>query len=713
MKRNTNVFCAAGLALALFCECAGTVNNASTGTDRIGLETLDLSTMTSGWNPPKVNVANGGTPFRIGGETFKRGVGTHAASFYEIEVKGEAVRFTATIGADAGMEIARRGSVRFSVFADGRRVFRSPVHRFGNAAERIDVPLRGAKRVILWVDDAGDGLCNDIADWCEADFEVMPGTTLRPVRYETVPEQFGILSPKIGDEPRLNAPYVFGVRPTHPLLFTLPCSGARPMTFTAKGLPAGVTLDAKSGILTGAIAGRGEYPVTVTATNGKGSDTRVYRLVVGERIALTPPMGWNSWNCFASAVSADDIRAAADAFVRERLIDFGWSYVNIDDFWCNYQRDDAHPDIHGPMRRRNGTVVTNARFPDMKGLADYVHAKGLKIGIYSSPGPLTCGGCTGSWGYEAIDAATWAAWGFDYVKYDWCSYTDVAVAKDDPTLYYQAPYLKLGRELARQDRDIVYSICQYGMDWVSRWGDKVGGQCWRTTHDIEDTWESMRFIAAAQRGLERFAGPGGWNDPDMLIVGWVGWGPKLHPTRLTPNEQYTHMTLWSLFAAPLLIGCDLTKLDDFTRAILTNPEVLAVNQDPLGKAAARVGGDDPGFYEDIWARPLEDGSIAVGIVNLSYETRTIAVDLRGLGLVGEWKVRDLWRRIDEKPVRDVYTVTLPAHAPHFIRLTAGADGRLAPGVTDVRDAAWNVHFGPDRDTKATVEKGCPTCPKGK
>ena len=173
------------------------------------------------------------------------------------------------------------------------------------------------------------------------------------------------------------------------------------------------------------------------------------------------------------------------------------------------------------------------------------------------------------------------------------------------------------------------------------------------------------------------------------------------------------MTLWSLFAAPLLIGCDLTKLDDFTRAILTNPEVLAVNQDPLGKAAARVGGDDPGFYEDIWARPLEDGSIAVGIVNLSYETRTIAVDLRGLGLVGEWKVRDLWRRIDEKPVRDVYTVTLPVHAPHFIRLTAGADGRLAPGVTDVRDAAWNVHFGPDRDTKATVEKGCPTCPMGK
>ena len=190
--------------------------------------------MTSGWNPPKVNVANGGTPFRIGGETFSRGVGTHAASFYEIEVKGEAVRFTATIGADAGMEIARRGSVRFSVFADGRRVFRSPVHRFGNAAERIDVPLRGAKRVILWVDDAGDGLCNDIADWCEADFEVMPGTTLRPVQYETVPEQFGILSPKIGDEPHLNAPYVFGVRPTHPLLFTLPCSGARPMTFTAR-----------------------------------------------------------------------------------------------------------------------------------------------------------------------------------------------------------------------------------------------------------------------------------------------------------------------------------------------------------------------------------------------------------------------------------------------------------------------------------------------
>ena len=663
--------------------------------------------------PPAKNKSVMGEPLRIAKQAFKRGIGSHANAVGLYQFKGgKPISFEAFVGVDGYVLGKDNGdaSLKFVVRADGKAVAESPVMKADTPAFHLKADIRGAKTVELVIDDLGNNSW-DLADWCDARFTFEEGTEV--VVYDGLTPQLGILTPKPGPAPRINGAKVFGVRPGHEILWKLPVSGERPMALSAANLPKGARFDAKTGILSGAVAERGTYPIAFTAKNAKGEATSTLKLVVGDRIALTPPMGWNSWNVFANKVTEKDIRDTVDVFAGTGLGEHGWSYVNIDDFWCNYQRKDAHPDIQGPMRRRDGTVVTNARFPDMKGLADYVHAKGLKVGLYSSPGPLTCGGCTGSWGYEAIDAATWAGWGFDYVKYDWCSYGDVAVAKDDPTLYFQAPYLKLGRELARQDRDIVYSLCQYGMDRVSRWGDKVGGQCWRTTHDIEDTWESMRFIASAQQGLERYAGPGAWNDPDMLIVGWVGWGPKLHPTRLTPNEQYTHMTLWSLFAAPLLIGCDLTKLDDFTRAILTNPEVLAVNQDPLGKAAARVGGDEPGFYEDIWARPLEDGSIAVGIVNLSYETRTIVVDLRGIGLVGEWKVRDLWRRIDEKPVRDVYKVTLPAHAPHFIRLTAGADGRLAPGVTDVRDAAWDVHFGPDRDTKATIADDCPLCPKGK
>ena len=698
---------AVSLAALAGCRAGGGAGGAET---TIGLETLDLKTMSSGWNTPQPNRANGGGELEIGGVRFARGVGTHAVSDYELEVFGEALSFSAMVGVDTGIAHATLGTVRFQVIADERVVAESPLMRHGQPAVRLEASLAGAKRVSLHVTDGGDGVSNDIANWCDADFTVRPGTVLKPVVYPPELEQFGILSPKAGDAPCINPPRILGVRPGHPVIFTLPVSGERPMKFSAQFLPPGLALDPSTGVLTGSVVERGNYAIVFTAENAKGKDRRVFRLVVGDKIALTPPMGWNSWNCFASAVKESDIRAAADAFVKERLVDYGWSYVNIDDFWQNHQgKPDQSKDIKGPMRHKDGTVVVNARFPDMKGLADYVHAKGLKIGLYSSPGPLTCGRCTGSWGFEAIDAKTYADWGYDYLKYDWCTYGETAVGVAGTDFYYQAPYLKMGREIAAQDRDIVFSLCQYGMGKVSSWGERVGGQCWRTTGDITDTWDSLRMIADGQDGLERWAGPGAWNDPDMLIVGWVGWGPRLHPTRLTPNEQYSHMTWWSLFSSPLLIGCDLTKLDDFTRALLTNPEVIEVNQDPLGKTAARVAGDPAKTKWEVWARPLEDGGVALGLFNVSPLKRTVSVDLAKLGLLGEWKVRDLWRRTDEKPARGVYSVDLPSHAPHFVKLTPGSDGRLAPGMSDVRDAAWHVLFGEDRDKRATYEK-CPDCP---
>ena len=711
-----------GLALVLLGGCTWLDRSGPADGGIIGLETLDVTTMTSGWNPPTKNVANGGNPFQIGLASFARGVGTHADSRYRLRVeKGEALEFRAKVGVDAGLRFADRGTVQFFIRANGKTVARSSVLRFGDDAETLVAPLVGAKTIELIVTSAGDGNVNDIADWCEADFSVRPGTELVPFTSQTDTRQFGILSPAPSAAPRINPPRVFGVRPGRPILFSLPVSGERPMKVTAQGLPAGVTLDEATGRLGGSVERRGEYAIRFTATNAKGADTRDFKLVVGDAIALTPPMGWNSWNCFASVVNAQDIRSAADAFEKERLADYGWSYINIDDFWQNHQGEDwkgpdgksvGTDDVKGPMRHADGKIVVNRRFPDMKGLADYVHAKGLKIGLYSSPGPYTCGRCTGSWGFEEIDARTYADWGYDYLKYDWCTYGDVAVGIKNSPLYYQAPYLKMGRALAAQNRDIVYSLCQYGMGNVSQWGGAVGGQAWRTTGDIQDTWDSMRSIVCAQAGLEHFARPGNWNDADMLIVGQVGWGPKLHPTRLSPNEQYSHMTWWSLFASPLLIGCDLTKLDPFTKSLLTNAEVLEVSQDPLGKAAGRVLADEDGGEDwEVWARPLADGSIAMGVFNVSELEREIVVDLAKIGLAGEWKVRDLWRCADEKPVREWYRVKLPSHAPHFIRLTPGAGGRLAPGVTDVRDHAWNGLFE-GLDKKATYED-CKSCPKRK
>ena len=701
--RKMTVLMAGALALG---GCVGVSSSEST----VRLEDLDVSTMSCAWETPKKNRSVGGGELEIGRVRYAHGVGTHAASKYRLRVHGEALEFRAKVGADTSIRSATLGSVVFVVKADGRTVVRTPLLKFGSPAVEIVAPLAGAKVVELIVRDGGDGIANDLADWCDAVFTVRPGTTFEPFEIPPETDQFGILTPPAPEAPRINPPRIFGVRPGSPILFTLPVSGLRPMTVSATGLPAGVTLDAATGRLGGSVAARGEYKIRFTAKNAKGADTRDFTLVVGDKIALTPPMGWNSWNCFASAVCEQDIKAAADAFVKERLVDYGWSYVNIDDFWQNHQgAADQSTDIKGPMRHADGTVVVNRRFPDMKGLADYVHAKGLKIGLYSSPGPLTCGRCTGSWGFEEIDARTYADWGYDYLKYDWCSYGSVAVGEPETPLYYQAPYLKMGRALQAQKRDIVFSICQYGLKQVSQWGGAVGGQCWRTTSDITDSWGSLRPIVTMQEGLEHFAKPGNWNDPDMLIVGWVGWGPKLHPTQLTPNEQYAHITWWSLLGSPLLIGCDLTKLDAFTKALLTNPEVLEVNQDPLGKTAARVLGDDDREEWEVWARPLADGSIALGVFNVSPQKREIVVDLGGMGLAGEWKVRDLWRCRDEQPVRTYYRVTLPAHAPHFIRLTPGADGRLAPGVQDIRDAAWN-HLFDNQDKRATFEE-CKTCPK--
>ena len=308
-------------------------------------------------------------------------------------------------------------------------------------------------------------------------------------------------------------------------------------------------------------------------------------------------MGWNSWNCFGCDVNEANVRAAADAMVASGLIQHGWSYINIDDCW-------------EAGRDADGNMLSNQKFPDMKALTDYVHSKGLKIGLYSSPGPKTCAGHEGSYKHEEQDARRYAEWGFDYLKYDWCSYGEIVPNPDHAGLL--KPYQVMRAALDKAPRDIVFSLCQYGMGNVWEWGAEVGGNCWRTTGDITDTWSSMAGIGFGQAGHEKYAGPGHWNDPDMLVVGYVGWSAKVRPTRLTPNEQYTHISLWCLLCSPLLIGCDMTKLDEFTLNLLTNDEVLDVNQDPLGRQAGRVAKN--GSLE-IWAKDMEDGAKAVGLFN--------------------------------------------------------------------------------------------------
>ena len=472
-----------------------------------------------------------------------------------------------------------------------------------------------------------------------------------------------ILTPKPSPRPRINGPKVFGVRPGNPFLFTIPATGNRPMEFSAEGLPKELTLDKSTGRITGVVNERGTYTATLKAKNALGTAAREFRIVVGDQIALTPPLGWNSWNCFASAVDDGKVRSAADAMVTSGLINHGWSYINIDDCW-EIKPESDDPILMGEPRNAQGMINTNKKFPGMKALSDYIHSKGLKMGIYSSPGPLTCAGFTASYQHEEKDAQQYAEWGIDYVKYDWCSYG--RIAKDNGLPELKKPYFVMRAALDRVKRDILYSLCQYGMGNVWEWGAEVGGNCWRTTGDITDTWESMSGIGFSQAGHEKYSGPGHWNDPDMLVVGKVGWGPMLHPTKLTPNEQYTHISLWCLLGSPLLIGCDMTQLDDFTLNLLTNDEVMEVSQDPLGRQASRV------FKEgdlEVWAKDMEDGSKAVGLFNRGIWKSTITARWSDLGIQGRQAVRDLWRQKELGTFEKEFTAPVPRHGVVLVKMS--------------------------------------------
>jgi alpha-galactosidase len=364
-------------------------------------------------------------------------------------------------------------------------------------------------------------------------------------------------------------------------------------------------------------------------------------------LAGTPPMGWNSWNHFHRNVTDAVIRAQADAMVSSGMRDAGYVYINIDDTWEG-ERD------------ANGNIQSNSKFPDMKALADYVHSKGLKLGIYSSPGAKTCAGFEGSLGHEEQDAKTYAAWGIDYLKYDLCGLRVQMKAAGSPEAAHKImvdAYIKMRDALRSTGRPIVYSLCQYGEDAVWEWGPSVGGNLWRTTGDINDHYSRMAEIGFSQAGLARFAGPGHWNDPDMLEVGNGG---------MTAEEYRTHMSLWAILAAPLLAGNDLSTMTPETVALLTNRNVLAVDQDKLGKQGDRVSAEGP---IEVWAKPLADGSKAVGVFNRQPSALTTTVDFKTMGFSGAVKAKDLWMGKDLGTIKGPYTVTVPGHGVLLMRVS--------------------------------------------
>ena len=467
-----------------------------------------------------------------------------------------------------------------------------------------------------------------------------------------------VLTPTAPTTPRFNGAPVWGVRPGSPVIYRFPVSGEKPMKFTCGNLPAGLQLT-ESGVLSGKIDCAGDLTFTVTAENAKGKSQQEFTLKVGDdMIGQTPPMSWNSWNCWGLTVTQEKVISSAQALIDKGLADYGYSYINIDDGWEAAERN---PD---------GTLDANEKFPSMKELVDWLHERGLKFGIYSAPGATTCGGYLGSLGYEKEDAEVWNKWGVDYLKYDWCSYENVRVQEND---YGYAscirPYLLMQKFLRQQPRDIFYSLGPLGGTQVYLWGLYCDGNSWRTAQDINDTWKSIYDVGFRQQlGKSQYSSIGHWNDPDMLVVGKVGYGlgentNGLRETRLTPDEQYTHITLWTLVSSNMLIGCDIAQMDDFTLGLLCNNEVNAINQDLLGKQADRVlkEGDI-----EVWRRPLADGAIAVGVFNVGDEDQQ--VDMKSLlyGQKPTITIRDLWRQKNLSPSE--LNCIIPMHGCRFLKV---------------------------------------------
>jgi alpha-galactosidase len=478
-------------------------------------------------------------------------------------------------------------------------------------------------------------------------------------------------TPKPPETPHLNGPKLYGARPGHPFLYRIPCTGIRLMRYKVKNLPHSLRLDRRSGIISGEAPKRpGEYAVTLQASNALGKDTRSFRIVVGDGIGLTPQMGWNDWYTYYNHITEQDVRTAASAMITSGMADFGYAYVDIDDCWARKPVTDD-PALKGPVRDAQGRILPNARFPDMRSLTEYIHSLGLKAGIYTSPGPLTCAGFEGSYRHEDADAHQFADWGFDLLKYDWCSYGRVAPGRTLDDL--EQPYIKMGGILKGLDRDVVYNLCQYGNGDVWKWGRQVGGNSWRTTGDVGvmhgDALPGFYQAGIANAALSAYAGPGGWNDPDYILIGTVGDARNIRAparlTSLTHEEQYSYMSMWALMAAPLIFSGDMSKLDEFTLNVLCNSEVIDIDQDSLGKQGEIVRKTE---NELILKKPLDDGSIAVGLFNLTNEARSISVDWRELGLEGSQAVRDVWRQSNLGSFAETFSATVQGHSVILVRL---------------------------------------------
>ncbi|MBT3306609.1 MAG: hypothetical protein HN377_09005, partial [Alphaproteobacteria bacterium] len=550
-----------------------------------------------------------------------------------------------------------------------------------------------------------------------------------------------IITPKAAATPRINGPSIFGVRPGNPFLYAIPATGDRPMEFSVKDLPAGLTVNPDNGHITGRITSpeKKTYNVKLRVNNSKGSDAKAFRIVVGDQIALTPPLGWNSWNCWHQKVSQEKVLESAKAMSVAGLQRVGWMYINMDDGW-QAKRGGKH-----------NAVMPNVKFPDMKGMVDQIHAMGFKAGIYHTPwvGSYAgyCGGSSNQkdghdWPTDSVDGVgdkarynyfhigehkfdkqdtlQWADWGIDYLKDDWVLARDIT------------PAAVARRKVALREcgRDIVYSLSNTGPLKFAEVFEN-DSNAWRISADIRGDWDtrgrgagSIIAIMNLMKAWAPYCGPGHYPDADMMVVDGVHGGK---PAKLTGDEQYSHVSLWALWSSPMLLGSAVDKMGEFGLSILSNPEVLEIHQDALCKMAT-IKNSDP--FGQVWVKPLENGDTALGLINVSDEPRVITADWVEIGVTGKKMVRDLWRQRNIQEFDGSFAAMVPPHGTVLVRLSkpsrkngaTGAGMKSLPqapvmtrsGTETVRiklesDAGTTIHFTTD-GSRPTAQSPVYTAP---
>jgi len=668
--------------------------------ETVPLSKLDLSKAVQGFGKPLADRSVDNHPLTLHGQTFMSGFGTHSPGVLVIDLKGGTRRFTATVGIDDEVQ-GGRGSANFQVLGDGHKLlWQSGILRQGQSPKAVDLDLTGVQQIILRVTTGGDGFEYDHADWADARF-VVTGAQPQTVAWKPTVTEPVIAMPNPTPGPQIHAPTVMSVRSGTPLLWTPSVTGNRPLKFSAKGLPRGLTLNPATGSISGMIAKDGDYPVQYTAQNGTGRETRTLHLLAGAMVAATPPMGWNSYDCYGDSVTEAETLANARNLAAN-LLPYGWDTVVVDYRWYDAFAHDnnASSKPFAPLTMDATGRLTPApnRFPSatdgkgFKALADRVHALGLKFGIHIMRGiprnavkantPIdgssytaadaantqdTCSWCPDMYGVRGNTPAgqayydslfrLYASWGVDIVKMD-----------DTSSPYHTDEIEAVHNAIGKCGRSIVYSLSP-GETPVAQ-GKHVAAHAnmWRGLGDLWDNWNQLNHTFEVGARWPAFVGPGHWDDPDMLPLGRLSVGNRSvgqdRRSQLTHSEQMTMLSLWSLLPAPLMVGADLPSNDPWTLALLTNTEVLAVDQDVLGAPGKPI------FTQDewqVWSKPMADGSRAIGLFNRSDFDETLTVTAADLGLVGPYRYRDLWQQKDLGDLPDKLTISVPSHGVGLYR----------------------------------------------